>query len=742
MRAGVTAALCTTLTTAEAFADAPAAAARTSHAPQTAKAPALTKDQRALHLLSRFTFGTRPGDVQAVERMGEKAWFERQLRPDSIADSALEARLAEYPAMRLTSRQLMQRFPSPATLRKEVRTGEYELPTDPAERAIYTDAIWRVEQRQHGKAAAKAPNAAPGADGRAAARVEALAASAEAGEDAALPEVAALLGEPVAQRLDAIYALPPAQVQPFFRHLSAEQRTALMQGLSPEQKETLASLATAPVQVVAAETLDTRLLRDVYSERQLQAVMTDFWLNHFNVYARKNQIEPYLLNSYERDAILPHALGKFEDLLVSVAESPAMQVYLDNWQSIGTDSRAAERVKEVVARRPNGPIAKKAPKGINENYARELMELHTLGVGCEVSADKPQTDLSAACGSGYTQADVQAVAAVLTGWTVDKPYGEGGAEFTFEPNRHQPGDKRVLGQTVRGGEMDEGLEVLHQLATSPATARFISHKLAVRFVSDTPPAAVEEAMAKTFLKTGGDISAVLRTMVAQKEFWSPAVYRAKVKTPLEFVVSAVRASDSVVTNPTPLVQSLDRLGMPLYGMQTPNGYAWTADEWVSSNALIGRMNFAMVLSGDLMPGTDTDWSRLVGQPAAEVQVPSLATEHQLETELVGQPVSDRTRTVVMEQADRPGQAEEAQRNFAAHPTSDGATVMPAAAGSKAAASQDAGGMMLVRGQAAGKKKRNDAGGFSMTAAAGNAAKETPVAVMGGLLMGSPEFQRR
>ncbi len=373
--------------------------------------------------------------------------------------------------------------------------------------------------------------------------------------------------------------------------------------LSPQQKEIFAALQGS-ARMIGAEVLESRLQRDVYSRREVEAVMTDFWLNHFNVYIRKNGNEPYLIPAYERETIRPHALGRFEDLLVATAKSPAMLMYLDNWQSIGPDSDAAHRGQRFGAFAKN-PQAKQALKdrGLNENYARELMELHTLGVGCEVSKDHTAAELDPACGKGYTQADVTEVAKVFSGWTIDRP--NQGGEFQFEEHRHEPGKKMVLGQTIHDNGEKEGLEVLHMLAMSPATAKFVSTKLAVRFVSDTPPPALIDRMAKSYLASGSDIRSVLRTMFHSPEFWSPEVYRAKVKTPLEFVTSALRATDADVANAMPVVQSLDRLGMPLYGMQTPNGYSWQSEPWVSTGALVSRMNFALVLSGDKLPGTRT-----------------------------------------------------------------------------------------------------------------------------------------
>ena len=293
-------------------------------------------------------------------------------------------------------------------------------------------------------------------------------------------------------------------------------------GMSPNLKEALGDLEN-PEQTAVQELLAQRLTRDIYTNAQLQEVMTDFWLNHFNVYLRKNEQMPYYLVSYERDVIRPLALGKFEDLLEAVAHSPAMMLYLDNAQSVGPDSPAAERAKMAAARRPGAK--KQAPEGLNENYARELMELHTLGVN-----------------GGYTQADVTQVARILTGWTVNRPQFGGG--FQFNPNRHEPGKKVVMGQKFKeDGEM-EGRELLHMLAMRPATAQFISRKLAIRFVSDDPSQALVDRMAKAYLTSGGDIPTVLKTLFHSPEFWAASGYRAKVKTPLEFVVSAARASNA------------------------------------------------------------------------------------------------------------------------------------------------------------------------------------------------------
>ncbi len=731
----VSASLCTLMVAMPVAAEEPVAKRGVPVPPQK-----LTEEQKALHALSRFTFGARPGDVQAVEAMGLHAWFERQLNPQSIDDSNLNAMLMRYPAMQLSQEALLRRFPPPVVFRRMEKTNA-SLPSDPVEHAIYANGIANYAKKLAGAEEAKTAQAAagegeavtPAMDGTGAPAMNANSIGAGAVKTRKRGPVAEYTGEDTAAilalapdaRMAKILAMPPDQSEAFRKSLSGRERAQLADGLSPAQAEVLVAL-NGPVRVVAGEALATRLLRDVYSDRQLEAVMTDFWLNHFNVYVRKNQNEPYLLPSYERDTIRPHALGKFEDLLVATAKSPAMLMYLDNWQSIGPDSQAAQRGKRFGQMAPNSQLAKLMPKGINENYARELIELHTYGVQCEVSMDHPASKLAPWCGAGYTQTDVTNVAKVLTGWTIDRPYAGGGGGYRFEENRHEDGSKQVLGKTIKPGGESEGLEVLHMLATSPATAHFLSHKLAVRFVSDTPPAALEDRMAKTFVASGGDIKAVLRTMFDAPEFWTPAVYRAKVKTPIEFVVSALRASDAAVANPLPLVQAMDRLGMPLYGMQTPNGYAWNAEPWVSTTALVSRMNFALVMSGGLLPGTRADWPKLLGQAAvANSEVPSPVTEARLETLILGQAAGDRTRAAVLDQAARPGQAQEAQRNLAL-----------------GAADNGAGDMMLAAGGKGKGKRAYGGGGASMTDMASNSGNDGPVPTMAGLLLGSPDFQRR
>jgi uncharacterized protein (DUF1800 family) len=714
------------------------AAAAVSKKTVVASTQQIQSEQRVLHALNRFTFGPRPGDIAAVQAMGLKRWFEQQLNPSSIDDSALETRLEMFPAMKMEQAEMIRRYPSPQVLRQMIAKN-MPLPSDPVEHAIYVDEIAfykAAKAKQEAKQAAEGLDANKGGDGEmmAPAMTKGVEESQDKtalpgdGVDPAVPAMAVheeqfysgleavkILNLPPDERMRRILAMPPSELIAFRRSLSQAELAEAAEGLSPMQRETLAALQGSP-RMIGAELLQSRMLRDVYSERQLEAVMTDFWLNHFNVYVKKNQNEPYMLPAYERETIRPHALGQFEDLLVATAKSPAMLMYLDNWQSIGPDSIAAKNGGRFAQYAQN-PQVKQALKdrGLNENYARELMELHTLGVQCEVSADRPVSMLDKACGQGYTQQDVTQVAKVLTGWTIDQPFRSGG--YQFEPRRHEPGTKTVLGKTIGESGENEGMQVLHMLATSPATAKFISTKLAVRFVSDTPPLALVDRMAKAFLDSNGDIKTVLRTMFDSPEFWSPEVYRAKMKTPEEFVISAVRASGADVKNAIPLVQSLEKLGMPLYGMQTPNGYSWMAETWVNTGDLVSRMNFALGLSSDRVPGVQTDWNRLLGQTRAGAEQVALtqgdaaaAKEAKLEMLLLGQAVSERTRSTVLQQFQNQGMQQQAERDFSIRPN-------------------DFEPMSQVLNPAALRQQNRPP-------------LDREAAMMAGLLLGSPEFQRR
>ena len=669
-----------------------------AHDPAVAKTRApyhfaqLQGDERILHALNRFTFGPRPGDVEAVRAMGLDRWFDEQLHPAKIDETDLNARLAAYPAMQWRSEELLYRLPSNAVIRQAI-DGKVPVPERGVLHAVYGDAMYRVAEKKQEKQnkaqatpAVNGGNVAAAKDAQADATLQLMDSldndgakdgqttmamtRTDAGGVAADSDVAAaVLALAPQQRLARLAAMQPADADAFFKSLKGPQRAALMAGMTPEQRETAGALEN-PERTVVEELIAQRLTRDIYSRAQLEEVMADFWFNHFNVFLRKNEATPYYLAGYERDVIRPHALGKFEDLLEAVAHSPAMLLYLDNASSTGPDSPAAERAKMNAWRNPN---AKKNREGLNENYARELMELHTLGVN-----------------GGYTQADVIQVARILTGWTVDRP--QRGGEFRFEPNRHEPGAKKVMGKKFKENGEREGEELLHFLATRPATANFISRKLAMRFVSDDPPSTLVERMAATYLSSGGDIAAVLKTMFHAPEFWSASMYRAKVKTPLEFVVSAARASDAEITNLRPLANALRDMGMPLYGAIPPTGYKWDAGEWVSTGALVNRMNFALALAANRLPGISTSWTSptATGTPQTE--------EARLEGVLTTGGVSDSTRSAVLHQ-------------FEAQSADAGAGAMPVGIN-----------------------------GSRQNRPATSAEKQNQL--LAGLLLGSPEFQRR
>ena len=656
-------------------------------------------DQRIIHALNRFTFGPRPGDLEAVRNMGLDKWFDQQLHPASIDQADLNARLAQFPAMQWTTAQLLYYLPGNAVIR-QATNGRVNVPADPVMHAIYENQIARIREKKENKAeqgqvakpqANMAMNPSPDmADGgnsmAASAANDAVASQNDMGAGATAPStpqfspaaIENILELDPQQRIARLAQMDPELFESFIKSLRPVQRHALEANLSPGQKQTIGALEN-PERLVAEELIATRLTRDIYSNAQLQEVMTDFWLNHFNVYLRKNEQMPYFLVSYERDTVRPHALGKFEDLLEAVAHSPAMLVYLDNAQSIGPDSIAAQRAEQAKARGLDTQ-KKRVREGLNENYARELMELHTVGVN-----------------GGYTQADVVQVARVLTGWTVDRPLND--AEFTFNPNRHEPGTKKVMDQKFKDNGEKEGRELLHMLAMRPATAQFISRKLAIRFVADDPPQSLVDRMAKTYLSSDGDMTAVLKTLFHSPEFWSTSTYRAKVKTPLEFVVSAARASNANIDNMRPIENNLRQMGMPTYGAIPPTGYKWDAADWVSTGALVDRMNFALNLAAARLPGIAVGWSPVPGQNA---EIGAVATnpspeveEARLESLLIPGGVSDTTRTAALQQ-------------FAAQSSQNAATPISA------------------------PMRPNRAPNFL----------EREDQVLAGLLIGSPEFQRR
>ena len=386
-------------------------------------------------------------------------------------------------------------------------------------------------------------------------------------------------------------------------------------------------------QRIMAELQASRILRAVYSERQLQEVMVDFWTNHFNVFAGKGA-DRWLLPAYDRDTIRPHAMGRFGALLQATAQSPAMLFYLDNFQSVSPNMRPRPLANPQQQRR-----------GINENYARELMELHTLGVD-----------------GGYTQKDVQEVARCFTGWTIFQPRGGAAAvnamsgegarrnagTFFFNARTHDDGEKTVLGQKIpAGGGFKDGLTVLDILARHPSTAKFIATKLVRHFVADNPPKSLVDSVAATFTKTDGDIRETLKTIFFSKEFNSPDAYRVKIKRPFELVISAIRTLGADTNGGPGTHQWLARMGEPLYGFQTPNGYSDAAESWVNTGGLLERMNFGLALAGNRVQGTRVDLTRLTnGQPSQ-----SKVMDEALKTILAGE-ISPSTKETLAKQLDQ------------------------------------------------------------------------------------------
>ncbi len=468
-------------------------------------------DAEILHVLSRVTYGPRPGDVARVRALGLSAWLERQLDPGRIDDTAVEALLKTLPTLTMSIAELQREYPRPdPKAREAVKSGE----------------MTRREM------------------------------------------------------LDRF----PAEKRPFR---------------------------------IGAELAAARMVRAVASERQLQEIMVDFWFNHFSVFAAKGQV-PWYVTSYERDVIRPHALGRFGDLVRSTARHPAMLFYLDNWLSARPDF--------VVPAGPNR--GRKA--GLNENYARELMELHTLGVD-----------------GGYTQQDVTEVARAFTGWTIGQPRAD--ARFVFRPMMHDRGEKTILGRRfAAGGGIEDGERGLDLLLRHPATARFVATKLCRRFVADEPPPALVERVARAYQETDGDIRAMLRAIFGAPEFRASEARRAKIKTPLEFVAGATRAVGATIEprGGFALARASAEIGEPLYMAQPPTGHPDRAEAWVNAGALLGRMNFALALAQGRLPGVGVDLAPLVAD--APRSDPAVVLDRLLATLLHGQATAE-TRAVLTAQ---------------------------------------------------------------------------------------------
>ena len=536
----------------------------------------LPKAEQYHHALDRLTFGPRPGDLERIERTGLQKWVNLQLTPENVPEaSILENRLAPLESLRMSIRETYSHYPSRQMI-VAVARGRAPLPEDPELHGIVAGLADRYSRKQ--KADAE----------RDPSLQQASQLSAEnPNETPDLKPKVKLSDILTSDQIDILRNGSPQQKEQLLRSLPVSKRIDFAEALRPEQRRQLFMVAPValrrelmlslnPQNLVVSDLAEGKLLRAMYSNHQLQELLVDFWFNHFNVFIGKGR-EPYLTPSYERDAIRPYVLGHFSDLLLQTAKSPAMLFYLDNWQSVaeGTDRRGAA-------------VGKKTKRGLNENYGRELLELHTLGVD-----------------GGYSQKDVIEVARCFTGWTIANP--RKGGEFEYNDKVHDKGQKIVLGHIIQaGGGMDDGLTVLDILAHHRSTAHFISLRLAQRFVADDPPPSLVNQMAETFRKTDGDLREVTRTMLSAPEFWSEGAYRAKLKPPFEMVVSALRATDADVESAFLLSAELQRLGEPLYRKVEPTGYTSANAEWVSSAGLLERMNFGLALAHNRVPGVKVD----------------------------------------------------------------------------------------------------------------------------------------
>ncbi|MFY9608666.1 MAG: DUF1800 domain-containing protein [Blastocatellia bacterium] len=627
-------------------------------------AKGLSPDQKVIHVLNRLGFGPRPGDVERVRRIGLDNYIDQQLYPERIADSLVEARLANFPSLRMTIAEVQDKYPPPQLLARELglRQGK-------------------------GKA-----------------------------NGASLPVV------------DNPEALDENQRQQYRQQVMTYYREHDLK----------------PPQALLQELQGQKLIRAIYSERQLQEVMTDFWFNHFNIFWAKN-LDRALTTSYEMEVIRPHTMGKFKDLLMATAQSPAMLVYLDNFQSMSPDAKLPVRrgmglgqlrrgqfggLRRDQMRYPDQPGANQqrpqaAPQfqnrtpGINENYAREIMELHTLGVE-----------------GGYTQKDVQEVARCFTGWTVDRP--RQAAAFVFRQWMHDNGEKTVLGQKIpAGGGIKDGERVIDILAHRPATAKFIATKMVRRFVSDSPPQSLVDRVAAVYQKTGGDIREMLRTIFVAPEFYSKEAYRAKIKSPLELAVSAVRALGGELTFHQQTAQFIAKMGQPLYLYQAPTGYPDRADQWINTGSLLERLNYGLALSTNKLRGASVDVKRVAA--GADMADKQRALERAIATLLNGD-VSTQTRSVLDKQLKEGVAVKGELGDVGRIPGAEGEDSM---AGNSMQVLPEANA--VDKAQKAGKTarlerrlgmRRNDGVQIAMSP------DDLEIAKVFGLVLGSPEFQRR
>ncbi len=636
------------------------------------KTASLSEDKKILHVLNRLGFGARPGDVERVKAIGLQKYIEQQLNAPSTDSAEVAARLQNFEVLNMETADIFAKYPNPGALLKNLQGGKKTIAQNlqnqpnPAQDAEMTDAE-RKERQQ--------------------------------------------------------------KLREYYQEYNLRPAAQIMQQMQA-----------------------SRIIRATYSENQLQEAMTDFWLNHFNVYSGKAAVKWYI-PSYERDVIRKNALGNFKDLLTGTAQHPAMLFYLDNFQSVSPnaqmngnrqgnqrlqralqngqlDSRMRENMRskglteaEIDQRIDRAKKAmdnqKKNQRGINENYARELMELHTLGVD-----------------GGYTQADIVEVAKAFTGWTIADPRGyrkaaandiqgkenkqlerlqkmagvpndlESG-EFYFNERWHEGGTKNILGQKVNEGGMKDGLKVIDILVSHPSTAKFIARKLAVKFVSDNPSEDLVKRVADAFHKSNGDIKTTLRALFNDKDFYAKENYRAKIKTPFELMVSSLRALDADVKASPALISMLNKMGEPLYGYIAPTGYPDTAEDWVNTGALLERMNFAVALASNRIPQAKVNLKEF--EATSKDQILEKAVNGILEGD-----ISASTKQTLEKQLEQP-------------------LIEP-----KLAPDADDMEMQMPAMQGGQNTRRANGGQARLLAPSGN----SEVFKVVGLLLGSPDFQRQ
>ena len=647
----------------------------------------LTEDQKILHVLNRLGFGVRAGDVEKVKAIGINKYIEQQLNPSSINDLTAEAKVKNLDVLKMSNEELFTKYPNPAAVLTAVAQNN----------GLKRQELQGVQQRNQQNQ---------------------------------------MNGETIEKKAN---------------ELSEADR----QKYQKEIAELYAKYKLGRPQQITQQLNASRIMRAVYSEKQLQEVMVDFWTNHFNVYAGKAATR-WFLPEYDRDVIRPNALGNFKDLLTATAQSPAMLFYLDNFQSVSPDAQMANNGGNNKNRRQNqnnqmtaqrrGQLKQqyglsdaeldarikqnqqqpkqpqRMPRGINENYAREIMELHTLGVE-----------------GGYTQADIKEVARAFTGWTIvdargyrrafanmangveDKrvtrlarlmglPDDAKSGTFFFNELAHDKGGKSVLGQKINEGGIKDGLKVIDVLVNHPSTAKFIARKLAVKFVSDNPSEALVDRVAQAFNQSKGDIKTTLRALFTDKEFFAAENYRAKIKTPFEVVISAIRTVGAD-TNGGQIQAMLQKMGEPLYGYQAPTGYPDTAEDWVNTGALLERLNFAVAFASNRIPGTRVNLKQFEGKDKPQ-------TLNQAVAVVLNGEISPNTKATLLKQLEQP--LIEPKLETVTDNSDDGESMENTA---------------MMQNQGGGRNRQNRQ---KLLPPSGNA----EVFKVVGLILGTPEFQRQ